>query len=348
MARGRVMAAVAAVASAALTVGSGAPAGAAPGNGGLPDANGYVAVAVSVSGDVSASKRASVRLPPALCWWKPWPGDGVNPDNPEAVKEYYFEELRPWLNGHAAAGQLHVSSESDFDQAIEMQESGNPRTWYQLQVRDDVPTGDPAGRAEILTNAGCSQANDRLYEGMPVMITLRHFPFRTPEPPKIDAETLAEYAYEVMQLEEPTLDWNPKIGAQDNAALLNLPTWLWVDEGGAVGDKAVTATAGDVSVTVTAQSNGISVVSPAGSTECSVAQSRQRYGAGVAPASACLLDFTRASHGMPGGFPVRSSTAWQAEWSSNTGESGTLPGRTIGAVTNIRVAGSQALVTQVD
>lgn len=347
MTRRRGMAVVAAVAT-ALTVGSAAPGLAAPGNGGLPDDNGYVAVAVSVSGDVSASKRASVRLPPALCWWKAWPGDGVDPDDPEAVKEYYFDELRPWLTGHAAAGQLHVASESDFDQAITMSEAGNRRTWYQLQVRGDVPTGSPSARAEMLTKAGCSQANDTLYMGEPVMITLRHFPFRSPEPPKIDAETLAEYAYEVMQLEEPTLDWNPKIGDQGNAALLNLPTWLWVDEGGAVGDKSVTATAGDVSVTVTAQSEGISVVSPAGSTECSVEQSRQRYAAGADPSSACLLDFTRASHGMPGGFPVRSSTAWQAEWTSNTGESGTLPGRTIGAVTNIRVAGSQALVTQVD
>lgn len=42
------------------------------------------------------------------------------------------------------------------------------------------------------------------------------------------------------------------------------------------------------------------------------------------------------------------STVWQAEWTSNVGESGGLENRSVGATTYIPVAESQALVSDVD
>lgn len=336
------------VAAGVLLLGAGAPATAGvEGGGGESTENGYRAVAVSVSGDVSATARARVPLPPALCWWEPWSqGGAVDPDDAEDVKRYWNEELRPWLIGSGAAGVLHVASEQEFDAAIEADKVGDGVTWYGLQWRSDLPTDGT--QTQVMLDNGCTFANERRYEGMEVLVSMRWFPFRQPPEPRVDPETLAEYAYDVMNLQEPTLDWNPRIGSRGNAALLNLPTWVWVDESGAVGDKEVVATAGDVTVRVTAQANGLSVSSPAGATQCSTAQARRSYGPEVPAASGCLLDFTRASYGFDQGFPVRATAAWRAEWTSNVGESGTLPGRTVGAVTSIPVVGSQALVTAVD
>lgn len=342
-------AALTSVAAGVLLLGAAVPAnaGVEGGGGGESTEDGYRAVAVSVSGDVSTTARARVPLPPALCWWEPWSqGGAVDPDDAQAVKDYYMEVIRPGYAGHSSAGHLSVASQDEFDRAIARDEVGDGVTWYGLRWRSDLP--NDGTQQQVMLDNGCTVANERLYEGQQVAISLQWFPFRQPPEPRIDAETLAEYAYDVMNLQEPTLDWNPRIGSRGNAALLNLPTWVWVDESGAVGDKEVVATAGDVTVRVTAQANGLSVSSPAGAAQCSTEQARRSYGPDVPASSACLLDFTRASYGFDEGFPVRATAAWRAEWTSNVGESGTLPGRTVGAVTSIPVVGSQALVTGVD
>lgn len=321
---------------------------AGPSTGGESTDGGYGvgAVEVRLSGDYSASKAASVPKPPPLCWWEPvtgWKTD-LDASDPEAVKEYFETEIRPYLVGHAGAGNLMYDA-TLFEKAIKAAKSGEKVTWYSLQLSEELRTSP--NMAERVVGAGCSQAS-----GSGEYATWLAWNFFTPSnpppAPPVDPEVLAEYAYEVMDLVDPDLDWNPKIGSLDDASLVNLATWLWVDDADAVGERTVTATAGAVSATVTARTDGISVTSPAGTTECDVAAARTSYAAGRSETSACTLAFGRASNGYPQGFPVEAATAWEATWTSTTGEGGTLANKSVGQTTYIPVAESQTLVTGVD
>jgi len=329
--------------------------------GGTTTGNGYGAYAISVTGDVSGERKASVPSPPPLCWWEPWELAG-DPTDPEAVKKYWFEELAPHLKGHAAAGNLAIAGSDEFDKAIEAAKNApNGVTWYALQWNNDAlpDINDNNAHSQALVDAGCTTTN-RFADGggvyqMPVQY--QWFPTGQQPEPSYDPRAMAEYAYDVMDLVEPELGWNPKIGERGNAALVNLPTWLWVEDEQAVlgegpnaqpGEKTVRATAGPVEVVVTARTKGLRIVSPAGSRDCSVDEARTRYQRGRDEADACTLAFTRGSYGYPKGFPVDASLVWDAAWTSNVGEADTLPSRTVGETTFIRVAQSQALVTEVD
>jgi len=191
--------------------------------------------------------------------------------------------------------------------------------------------------------AGCTSVSDVM--GEPVPARYNYFPFRRAPEPEVDAETLAEYAYEVMDLVPPTLDWNPRITARDGATLVNLPTWLWTEDADAVRTRTVVARAGSVRVEVTATTGGLSVTSPAGSVTCSPEAAATSYAAGRDQDRACTLAFNQSSFGYPSGFPVDASTNWTASWTSSTGESGTLAPQQVSRQTLIPVAQSQALVT---
>lgn len=327
-----------------------AHAGAGGGQGESTDGGyGVGAVSVELSGDFSPGLRASVPSPPPLCWWEPVSTLGweVDPSDPEAVEKYWDEEMMPYLTGHAAEGAVAVNRER-FDQAIAAAARGEDVTWYSLQVNDAMrPGGDGYEQAAALDAAGCGSGTNAGRFG-PVLVSLDWFPQGQQPEPVVDPEILAQYAYEVMDLVDPTLDWNPKIGEVANASLVNLPTWLWVDDQASVGVRSVTATAGQVSATVTAETDGVSITSPAGTTQCSVDQARTAYSAGASEDGACTLTFDRASWGYGAGFPVEASTTWQAEWTSNQGEGGTLEARSTGETTYVPVAESQTLVSDVD
>ncbi len=64
-----------------------------------------------LSGDVSQGAVASIPGPPPMCWWEDLSttmldDEKVDTSDPKAVEKYYDEEVRPWLTGHAATGQL--------------------------------------------------------------------------------------------------------------------------------------------------------------------------------------------------------------------------------------------------
>lgn len=324
------------------------PAAAAPSTGGENTDGGYGvgAVDVQLSGDFSPGLRASVPRPPPLCWWEPIVGWQVDLDasDPEAVKEYFETEIRPHLTGHAGAGALMYDT-ALFEKAIKAAKAGEEVTWYSLELSEELRTSPNASQRVV--EAGCSRAAGG--GEFSTYIAWNFFtPSNPPPAPPVDPEMLAQYAYEVMDLVDPDLDWNPKIGALANSSLVNLPTWMWVDDTEAVGERSVTATAGNVSATVTATTDGLSVTSPAGTTECDVEAARTAYADGTSEDSACTLAFDRASTGYPQGFPVEASTVWQAEWTSSAGEGGTLENRSVGQTTYIPVAESQALVRKVD
>ncbi len=327
------------------------------GNGGGTTDTGYAAkVAVHLSGDYSAGSVASVPGPPPMCWWENLSStmldsQKVDTSDPEAVMKYYNEQVRPWLTGHAATGQLSMPSSDYFKNVIKQVQAGADLTFYTLRTRDATGaaatpgTGAYADRVNAVAKACGTTVNQGPYG--PQWVGWQAFPTGNPPPPAVSPEDLAAYAYEVMDLKRPTLEWNPHLASSNDATLVNLPTWLWTEDPAAVEEREVTAEAAGVSVTVTAQPNGMTVTSPVGGTDCSAEQASTAYAPGVDEGSACVLTFPSASVQYDGGFPVQATTGWQATWTSNMGPGGDLEPKTMSAVTNIPVIEVQSRVNRI-
>ncbi len=329
--------------AAAVSLLTAAPAHA--GNGGTETGSGYGArVEVHVTGDVDRGLVASVPGPPPMCWWEDLSStmldsQKVDTSDPVAVQKYYEEEVRPWLTGHAGAGQLAMPSHDDFVAAVKRAKAGEDMRWYALETRDGADPEDVAKACGTTTTPG----PDR----QPILLSWRAFAEGEQPPPAVEAEDLAHYAYEVMDLVEPTLEWNPTLAALNDATLVNLPTWMWTEDPEAVEERSVTAEAAGVSVTVTAQPDGMTVTSPVVGTECSAEQARTAYAPGLDEASACVMTFPRGSAGYDGGFPVDATTGWDAAWTSNVGEGGDLEAKVVSAPTTIPVIEVQSRVSEI-
>jgi len=315
------------------------------GNGGTETGAGYGAkVEVHVTGDVDRGLVASVPGPPPMCWWEDLSStmldsQKVDTSDPKAVEKYYDEEVRPWLTGHAGTGILAMPSQDEFNAAIRRAKAGEDMRWYALETRDGVPAEKVAEACGTRITPG---PNNQDY-----LLSWRAFADGEQPPPAVSAEDLAHYAYEVMDLVEPTLEWNPTLAAMNDATLVNLPTWMWTSDPEAVSERSVTAEAAGVSVTVTAQPDGMTVTSPVVGTECSAEQARTAYAPGVDEASACVMTFPRGSSGYGGGFPVDATTGWGAAWTSNTGEGGDLEAKVVNATTTIPVIEVQSRVSEI-
>ena len=291
-----------------------------------------------------------------MCWWEDLSttmldDEKVDTSDPAAVQKYYEEEVRPWLTGHAAVGQLSMPSADYFKDVIKKVKAGQDMTFYALQTADECVTGapgDPGYAAEVraVGEACGSPVVDGPYG--PMTAGWQAFPTGQQPPPAVSPEDLAAYAYEVMDLKRPGLEWNPHLASAGDATLVNLPTWLWTRDPAAVEERQVTAEAAGVSVTVTAQPSGMTITSPVGGTECTAEQARTAYAPGVDEASACVFTFPMASIRYEGGFPVESTTGWQATWTSNTGPGGDLEPKTMSAVTDIPVIEVQSRVSDVN
>lgn len=158
----------------------------------------------------------------------------------------------------------------------------------------------------------------------------------TPPVPPVPPEVLLQAAQEAMTMPEPVFDHNPRRAA-DEATLVNLDTWFWLEDARESGE--VTATAGPNSVTVEATLQDVRFVGEnAGAVSCDGTGVRWRPGA----ASDCFLQFVRA-----GSNGVTASSTWGLTWSFNGAPMGTLDavGNTWSA--DVDVVESQALVTEV-
>ena len=152
-------------------------------------------------------------------------------------------------------------------------------TFYALQTAESAIEGnyeDPGYDAQVraVGQACGAPVVDGPYGAMTV--GWQAFPTGQQPPPAVSPEDLAAYAYEVMDLKRPGLEWNPHLASSNDATLVNLPTWLWTRDPAAVEERQVTAEAAGVSVTVTAQPNGMTVTTPVGGTECSAKQAGRR------------------------------------------------------------------------
>ncbi len=307
-------------------------------------------VEVHLSGDVSGSLVGSVPGPPPMCWWERYhtlDTVKVDPSDPEAVQDYYNEEVRPWLTGHAAIGQLANPDGDYFASIIKQVKAGKDMTFYSMRTRGGAVTAKPGSEAydqQVSTVAkACGAPTVQGPYGL-VTVALQAFETGQQPPPAVDPKDLAAYAYEVMDLKKPALEWNPHLASNDDATLVNLPTWLWTRDPAAVEERQVTAEAAGISVTVTAQPDGMTISSPVGGTECTAEQARTAYAEGVSEASACVFTFDRGSFAYAGGFPVESVTGWKAAWTSNAGPGGELEPKAVEATTDIPVVEVQSRV----
>lgn len=158
------------------------------------------------------------------------------------------------------------------------------------------------------------------------------------EPPvgDIPPETLMEAAYDAMDLPESEYAWNPQREG-DDASFVNLPTWLWVEDGPV--EVEIHAEAAGNQATVSAAVDTITYSAP-------TADSEQCAGYGAQDSDECSLTFDRSSAHLPGNVtPVTAETAWSIDWTYNGEPQGALDPQTTTQTFDIPVAEIQTTVT---
>ena len=279
--------------------------------------------------------------PPPLCWWSPTDG---NYGDPKVFAEKYRAQAE---DRGADMAEREFMKLPNGDESLEAAQRVEGARWYFLEW-DLSRIDGGTDLYEELAAAGCTTSRP-WRDGSQVAVLYNFFRTNEVPPPKVDVKDLALYAYRALWLVPPALEWNPKIATRGGAALVNLPTWFWVEDPLALQDeREITARIGDVWARVVARPGGMKIESPVGTVSCTKAQGRFRYAAGRDESKACTQRFPRTPPGPAGTFAVTATTEWSARWTSSTGEAETLPVRTVSETTNVPVVSSQALVTQVD
>jgi hypothetical protein len=315
--------------------------------------SGYVVeVSVRYSGEAAPSGggTSSVSMP-VQCYWVSV-GEtqlgAVDSSDPEAVYEYYRTVMLRYLQGHAAMGRLSLPGTEAFQEAIRLAAQGERVTWYAARCEN------PDDYLRLGFNGGVNT-----YAGGQYPITWQFFtPGEPVPPPAVDPEELARSARDVMVIDEPMVDRNPKAaGGLSGATFVNLPTWFWVTNpeavGGADAARSIRAevVGSGVWAEVTARTDGLSLWSPGGSTQCDPAAAITVWSPGADDADACSVAFERASVVYPAGFPVTASTDWSATWvgqdQGGASVGGTLEPLSRSATVAVPVGEVQAVVTRV-
>lgn len=152
---------------------------------------------------------------------------------------------------------------------------------------------------------------------------------------------LAQEAYNQLRLPSPQIRANP-VGTQ----LVNLPTWLWLDQS-SWGLRSATASVPGVSVTATAEPQSVTWSMGDGSTlTCPGAGTPFPPGGNPSAASPdCGHTYMLSSTGQPNNqYPVSATVHWTVTW-SGAGQGGTFPNLTTTSNASFAVAESQALNT---
>lgn len=336
----------------AISGASALPGGGGGDEGGDNTGDGYeVEVNVVYSGDAAPSGGGSSTVTvKVVCYWGPFrevvtngpdAGDGTNM---QKVKEYIDWG---WNQPHEAGyGWVRVYGDrAKFDAA-----AANPQPnaqWFSPYC--SVPQTDE----QAIAFAG----GEGLW-GMALQARL--FTVDNPPPANIDPEDLAIAAREVMVIDEPEIDRNPKItNGPADATFVNIPTWFWVTNPETVGSEAGTRTiraeveGSDVWAEVTATTGGLSIASPVGARMCEPERAMLAWTPGANDDDGCTVEFSKASVAYPMGYPVTASTEWNATWEGQD-QAGNAVGGTLDPLlraappVNVPVAEVQAIVGGLD
>lgn len=152
---------------------------------------------------------------------------------------------------------------------------------------------------------------------------------------------LAAQAYGRLRLPSPAIRSNP-VGPQ----LVNLPTWLWVDQA-SWGSWSATVSVPGVSVTATATPRWV-VWSMGDGTEMRCMSAGTPFPAGADPAASspdCGHTYRVSSQGRPGNsFAVEATVFWEVSW-AGAGQGGTFDGLSTTSTATFTIVESQAVNT---
>ncbi|WP_136313464.1 hypothetical protein [Actinomyces procaprae] len=165
-----------------------------------------------------------------------------------------------------------------------------------------------------------------------------------PPAPHIDPTTLATTVWESVDIPAPAIDYNPKIG-DSQATIVGFATWIWTTNNTPTKVE-IQATAASTSVTVTAASTKLDLSAPDSEIDCTgfgTPWTEQNDYLGTN----CMIMFTRSSANQEDSTtPMDISIHYTANWTSTTGQTGTLTPLTTTTTTNIPVAEIQTLNTK--
>jgi hypothetical protein len=156
-------------------------------------------------------------------------------------------------------------------------------------------------------------------------------------------EVLARQAVNQLSLPGPRVVTSP---SPDRLQLVNVPTWLWLDQA-AWAPVSATASVPGESVTATASPTLVTWSLGDGSTVvCSGPGTPYEVGGDpAAPSPDCGHTYARSSAGeSSGAFVVSATVSWRVSWAGG-GQSGTLPALTTTSSVQLRVGESQAINT---
>lgn len=186
--------------------------------------------------------------------------------------EVFAEKFRAQAQGRSAdMAEREFLMLPNGDESLEAAKRVEGARWYMLQW-DTSRLEWGADFDEELTAAGCTTSRP-WREGSRVAVRYNFFRTNEVPPPTVDVEDLALYAYRALWLVPPALEWNPKIATRNGAALVNLPTWFWVEDPLSLQDeREITAGIGDVWTRVVARPGDMKLSSVFGTVSCTKAR----------------------------------------------------------------------------
>ena len=161
-----------------------------------------------------------------------------------------------------------------------------------------------------------------------------------PPAPLIDGGTLARAAWDAVTIPQPGVETNPKLG-DSGATLVGMDTWVWATEE-TPAKVTATATAGPVTATVTAVSDGLRLSAPDSVPDCHGFGTAWSEGAGEG-SSDCTIEFTRSSAHLGGTTPLDISVGYSVSYTATDGASGDLGAVTTTTTHSIPVAEIQTV-----